>query len=69
MNMQEHMYDIYNWQKTNNMKFNIAKFKWLQFGVRSKIEVDYSYFEPDQDRCKIERENVKNWINLVSLFI
>ena len=45
--MQSNMNDIYNWQKSNNMKFNIAKFKWLQFGVRPKNQIDYNYFGPE----------------------
>ena len=38
--MQAHMETIYEWQASNNMKFNFGKFKWLQFRVRPKSDIN-----------------------------
>ena len=53
--MQDYMNIIYNWQASNNMKFNFGKFKWLLFGVRPKSDINYNYFGPDYDETSGSR--------------
>ena len=52
-------YSIYEWQSSNNMKFNFGKFKWLQFGVRQNTDTYYNYFGPELNEIFTQSSEVK----------
>ena len=64
--MQAHMEPIYDWQASNNMKFNFGKFKWLQFGVRPKYDINYNYFGPEYNEIFVQSDEVKDLGVLIS---
>jgi len=51
---------IYGWQSSNNMKFNLPKFKWLQFGTRPSSDTEYNYFGPDLNEIFTIADEVKD---------
>ena len=48
------------------MKFNFGKFKWLQFGVRPKSDINYNYFSPDYNDIFVQSDEVKDLGVLIS---
>ena len=46
--LQEDLDKLYNWEKNNNIKFNISKFKWLQLGSNIELKNSYDYMS---DQC------------------
>ena len=78
--MQEDIEKLFQWEKQANMKFNIGKFKWLQFGKNKNIVQSYNYLSPDFTDIMVQSDeaqdldiimncdaNFNNHINQVSL--
>ena len=51
---------VYNWESSNNMKFNVDKFKLLQFDRNLDIECDYNYLGPNMEEVITGSEAVRD---------
>ena len=47
MYLQETMHKIYDWESSNNMKFNIDKLNLIQFWQNKDEKFNYNYVETD----------------------
>ena len=54
------MVKVYNWESSNNMKFNVEKFKLLQFDRNLDIECDYNYLGPNMEEVITGSEEVRD---------
>ena len=60
LKLQDSMEKIYDWEKANNMRFNVSKFKLLQFGKKHDLKTDYNYLGPGLDDMVIQSEDVRD---------
>ena len=58
--LQENMEKIYEWEKNNNMKFNISKFNVIKFGRNIEMKDDYNYFGPNIEEIMLDNEEVRD---------
>ena len=54
---QQEINKVYDWCKTNNMKFNTTKFEVLKHGKDEELKNDFNYFTPEYEDI-IERKEV-----------
>ena len=60
LKLQKSLESIYEWEKANNMKFNVAKFNVIKFGRNSDMKDDYNYYGPDMNDIMLDNDEVRD---------
>ena len=60
LKLQSDLELIYDWEKKNNMKFNISKFNVVKFGRNQDLKENYNYFGPNSEEIMIDNDEVRD---------
>ena len=57
--LQEDLQKVFNWQETNNMKFNGKKFEILRYGQNKLLKESTEYLNPEGEKIE-QKENLRD---------